>query len=273
MLHVPTAVGDSTEYDRRASTSCSRARGELVAPADFPWPPADLRELVLSQDAISVGGGNTANMLAIWRVHGFDALLREAWESGVVLFGASAGMICWFEAGVTDSFGPQLEGMRDGLGFLAGQRLPALRRRGAAAAALPRARRRRLPGRARRRRRRRAALRRHRARRGRHLPPGSGRLPRHARRRGAAGGPCSSTSRTLAGLDGGSTGAARAVVALITLNWLLIARLRRRTSMRLTGNSLFPASARVVSSNCCRRRQGPGWPSIGAAVIRKPRWQ
>ena len=85
-----------------------------------------------------VSGGNTANMLAIWRVHGFDALLREAWEAGVVLSAASAGMICWFEAGVTDSFGPQLEGMRDGLGFLAGQRLPALRRRGAAAAALPR---------------------------------------------------------------------------------------------------------------------------------------
>ena len=50
-------------------------------------------------------------MLAIWRVHGFDAILREAWESGVVLSGASAGMICWFEAGVTDSFGPQLDGM------------------------------------------------------------------------------------------------------------------------------------------------------------------
>ena len=47
-------------------------------------------------------------MLAIWRVHGIDALLREAWEHGIVLWGASAGMICWFEHGVTDSFGPQL---------------------------------------------------------------------------------------------------------------------------------------------------------------------
>ena len=63
-------------------------------------------------------------MLAIWRLHGFDAVLREAWESGVVLFGASAGMICWFEAGVTDSFGPQLDGMRDGLGFLPGSACP-----------------------------------------------------------------------------------------------------------------------------------------------------
>src|SRR4029079_19597285 len=87
--------------------------GELAHLRFHPWSPANLRELVLAQDAISVSGGNTANMLAIWRVHGFDRALREAWESGVVLFGASAGMICWFEAGVTDSFGPQLEGMRD----------------------------------------------------------------------------------------------------------------------------------------------------------------
>jgi peptidase E len=90
----------------------------------FPWPPGDLRGLVLAQDVIVVGGGNTANMLAIWRVHGFDVLLREAWEQGVVLTGWSAGMICWFEAGVTDSFGPELAGMRDGLGFLPGSACP-----------------------------------------------------------------------------------------------------------------------------------------------------
>jgi peptidase E len=63
-------------------------------------------------------------MLAVWRVHGFDRILREAWEAGIVLFGWSAGMICWFEAGVTDSFGPQLAGMRDGLGFLPGSACP-----------------------------------------------------------------------------------------------------------------------------------------------------
>jgi peptidase E len=63
-------------------------------------------------------------MLAVWRVHGFDDVLRKAWERGVVLAGWSAGMICWFEAGVTDSFGPQLAGMRDGLGFLAGSACP-----------------------------------------------------------------------------------------------------------------------------------------------------
>jgi dipeptidase E len=89
-----------------------------------PWPRADLREHVLAQDVIYVSGGNTANALAIWRAHGFDAILREAWEAGALLCGWSAGMICWFEAGVTDSFGPELAGMRDGLGFLPGSACP-----------------------------------------------------------------------------------------------------------------------------------------------------
>ena len=92
-----------------------------ITPLSFyPWPPRELREHVLAHDVVFVAGGNTANLLAVWRTHGFDAILREAWEAGVLLCGWSAGMICWFEAGVTDSFGPQLEGMRDGLGFLPG---------------------------------------------------------------------------------------------------------------------------------------------------------
>ena len=90
----------------------------------YPWPPADLRALTLAHDVILIGGGNTANMLAVWRVHGFDRVLEEAWEAGVVLSGWSAGLICWFEAGVTDSFGPQLDGLRDGLGFLPGSACP-----------------------------------------------------------------------------------------------------------------------------------------------------
>jgi dipeptidase E len=97
---------------------------ELTPFSFWPWPPERLRELALSHDAILVCGGNTANMLAVWRAHGFDRILREAWEAGVVLCGWSAGMICWFEAGVTDSFGPQLDGMRDGLGFLPGSACP-----------------------------------------------------------------------------------------------------------------------------------------------------
>jgi dipeptidase E len=99
-------------------------KAELGRVEFFPWPPEGLRELTLQQDLILVGGGNTANMLAIWRVHGFDDILREAYEQGILLAGSSAGMICWFEAGVTDSFGPQLSGLRDGLGFLAGSACP-----------------------------------------------------------------------------------------------------------------------------------------------------
>jgi dipeptidase E len=98
--------------------------GELTDLSFYPWPPENLRELALDSDVILVCGGNTANMLAVWRLHGFDRILREAWESGVVLAGWSAGLICWFEAGITDSFGPQLAGMRDGLGFLPGSACP-----------------------------------------------------------------------------------------------------------------------------------------------------
>ena len=120
---VPTAVGDDAEAVLRLYGLLPRDAVPSYLPF-FPWPPAGIREFALAQDVIFVGGGNTANMLAIWRVHGFDGILREAWEAGIVLTGWSAGMICWFEAGVTDSFGPQLEGMRDGLGFLAGSACP-----------------------------------------------------------------------------------------------------------------------------------------------------
>jgi peptidase E len=123
VVHVPTAMGDTPEaivwsYERLGRLC------DLSHVRFFPYPPEDLRELVLAQDAIYVGGGNVANMLAIWKVHGFGELLREAWEHGIVLFGVSAGMLCWFEAVVTDSFGLQLEGLRDGLGFLSGSACP-----------------------------------------------------------------------------------------------------------------------------------------------------
>jgi peptidase E len=123
LLYVPTAAN---EDPARAVDWYERLHGKAdMTPLRFnPWPPENLRELALAQDVILVPGGNTANMLAIWRVHGFDEILREAWESGVLLTGWSAGMICWFEAGVTDSFGPQLEGMHDGLHFLHGSACP-----------------------------------------------------------------------------------------------------------------------------------------------------
>src|SRR5919204_6985297 len=91
LLYVPTAgmesAGFTVEWYERAAK-----HGIAMAHLHFnPWPPADLRERVLEHDVVFVPGGNTANMLAIWRVHGFDTILREAWEAGVVLAGWSAG--------------------------------------------------------------------------------------------------------------------------------------------------------------------------------------
>jgi dipeptidase E len=84
----------------------------------------DIETFLLDQDVVYVGGGNTANMLAIWRVHGVDRALRTAWERGVVLAGTSAGAICWFEGGLTDSFGPDLGPLKDGLKMLSGTFCP-----------------------------------------------------------------------------------------------------------------------------------------------------
>lgn len=122
LMFVPTATMEDPEYTL-AFYGAFAERAEVRRCLFNPWPPEDLRELVLGQDAIYVGGGNTANMLAVWRVHGMDSLLRDAWERGTLLCGASAGMICWFEQGVTDSFGPQLESM-ECLGFLPGSACP-----------------------------------------------------------------------------------------------------------------------------------------------------
>jgi dipeptidase E len=123
VLFVPTAVADDAEQTLWAYSQLGN-RAQVSHVSFFPWPPPDLRRLAFEQDVIFVSGGNTANALAIWRTHGFDETLRQAWEAGVVLTGWSAGMLCWFEAGVTDSFGPQLQGMRDGLGFLPGSACP-----------------------------------------------------------------------------------------------------------------------------------------------------
>ncbi|MEX2210499.1 MAG: peptidase E [Gaiellaceae bacterium] len=98
-----------------------RCRPSHVALFGIPRP--DWREHLLSRDVIFVGGGNTASMLAVWRAHGVDSVLSEAWERGVVLAGGSAGAICWFETGVTDSFREELDGL-DCLGWLPGSCCP-----------------------------------------------------------------------------------------------------------------------------------------------------
>lgn len=85
----------------------------------LPMPNiADLRGHLLGQDVIWVWGGSVAGLLALWRLHGLDVVLREAWQAGVVLTGVSAGSICWHLGGTTDSFGPPLRPITNGLAFV-----------------------------------------------------------------------------------------------------------------------------------------------------------
>lgn len=122
---LPTASGDAEGYTARfyrafAALDCQPADLQLFARSVL-----DLESFVLAQDVIYVGGGNTANLLAVWRTHGLDRLLRRAWEEGVVLCGLSAGMNCWFTQSVTDSFGiSRLAPLHDGLGLLPGSCCP-----------------------------------------------------------------------------------------------------------------------------------------------------
>jgi dipeptidase E len=120
---LPTATSNVATYLVNFYSAFSR-RAEASHIDLFTRTGDDLRELILGQDVVYVGGGNTANLLAIWRVHGLDAILRSAWEQGVVMAGLSAGAICWFEAGVTDSFGPELVALDGGLGLLPGSFCP-----------------------------------------------------------------------------------------------------------------------------------------------------
>jgi dipeptidase E len=123
VLFLPTATGNVPTYIVSFYTAFSR-RAEASHLDLFTRTGEDIGHLVLGQDVVYVGGGNTANLLAVWRVHGLDQILRTAWQAGIVMAGVSAGRICWFQAGVTDSFGPDLAALDDGLGLLPGTFCP-----------------------------------------------------------------------------------------------------------------------------------------------------
>jgi dipeptidase E len=120
---IPTATADDPEliadferlFGPKAETSVLRL---------FERAAEDLERLVGRQDAVYVTGGNTANLLALWRLHGLDRVLRRAWSAGIVLAGMSAGAICWFESCTTDSFGPTLRALHGALGILDGTLIP-----------------------------------------------------------------------------------------------------------------------------------------------------
>jgi peptidase E len=120
---IGTASGDNDSYVANFYATFSR-HAETSHLSLFDRRVADIGGFLLEQDVIFVGGGNTANMLAVWRLHGVDKALKAAWEAGVVLAGPSAGGICWFEGGLTDSFGPGLAPLKDGLKFLPGTFCP-----------------------------------------------------------------------------------------------------------------------------------------------------
>ena len=121
---VGTASGDSDYYIRRFHEAFPPSRAAATHLTFFDRTVRDLKSFAIDQDVIYVGGGSTANMLAVWRLHGLDKVLRAAWNAGVVMAGISAGAICWFEDGLTDSFGMPFRGLNDGLGFVRGACCP-----------------------------------------------------------------------------------------------------------------------------------------------------
>ncbi|MDA8310622.1 MAG: peptidase E [Actinomycetota bacterium] len=119
LCHVGTAMGDQRWFNAMVEEAGSAAGIDVVHLNLFTMPPVDdVAGLVLDQDVVWVGGGSVANLLAVWEIHGIPAVMRSAWESGVVLAGVSAGSLCWHVGGTTDSFGPELRPVTNGLGFL-----------------------------------------------------------------------------------------------------------------------------------------------------------
>ncbi|MEI5907534.1 peptidase E [Bacillus spongiae] len=120
---IPTASGDAENYIARfykffEKQACLPTHFSLFKP-----PTTDLEGFLLEQDILYVGGGNTINLLALWREWGVDKIIQTAYNKGIVLTGLSAGSLCWFEEGVTDSFGDELRPIK-GLGLLKGSHCP-----------------------------------------------------------------------------------------------------------------------------------------------------
>jgi len=121
---VPTASGDADGYSERFEAAFGNrvCTSVLSLFCHSPWGYSD-PSMLLDQDVIYVGGGSTANLLAVWRLHGLPPVLEQAASNGTVLAGISAGMNCWFEGSSTDSYGP-LAPLADGLGFIQGSACP-----------------------------------------------------------------------------------------------------------------------------------------------------
>ncbi len=116
---LATALGDDANWLLKMYGAFRDWDVEVSHLTVFPMPNVDdPREYLLEQDVVYVSGGSVANLMALWRLHGLDEALAEAWRSGVVLTGQSAGALCWHVGGNTDSFGPRLRPWAEGMGLL-----------------------------------------------------------------------------------------------------------------------------------------------------------
>ena len=119
VCHLGTASGDQRWFNAWFSEAGAAVGFDVTHLNLFPMPTVDdVEGHLMEQDVVWVGGGSVANLLAVWRVHGLEEIFRRVWEAGVVLAGVSAGSVCWYRGGTTDSFGPELRPVRDGLALL-----------------------------------------------------------------------------------------------------------------------------------------------------------
>ncbi len=119
LCYLGTAYGDQRWLNARMSEAGMVAGVDVTHLNLFPMPSVDdMRGHLLDQDVVWVGGGSVAGLLVMWRLHGLDVIFRDVWRAGVVLGGVSAGSLCWHIGGTTDSFGPELRPVTDGLALL-----------------------------------------------------------------------------------------------------------------------------------------------------------
>jgi peptidase E len=119
LTHLGTASGDQRYFNDHMQEAARHAGWSLTNLNLFPMPNLDdIEGHLLEQDVVWVNGGSVANLLAVWDVHDLRPVFRRVWEAGVVLAGVSAGSICWFLGGTTDSFGPELRAVTNGLALL-----------------------------------------------------------------------------------------------------------------------------------------------------------
>ncbi|WP_245672625.1 peptidase E [Nocardia anaemiae] len=118
LCFITTGTGDRQASIDAFYAAFSESGVETTHLSLFDKPNvADVSAHLLGQDVIWVDRGSVVNLLAVWRAHGLDRVFRECWDHGVILGGESAGSLCWFTGGTTDSFG-DVRSFHDGLGFL-----------------------------------------------------------------------------------------------------------------------------------------------------------